>query len=165
MWKSNSFRWRKREEFLISIKKHHVNYGVIWIDIENEKTYSLEIVFYFKDLKDSFEEIIVKDRKIVSKENFQKTKRYNLININKNISIQIFNDYSDNKIENSDKIDLNYIFSSSNLFYNFIYGNNKKLGKIFLNTQEKETEDFDENKITLLKRIWFLSKYRIQNQF
>ena len=143
----------KEQEYLINIKRHHDNYGIIYKDIENEKAYSLEIVFFFKDLNDSFENIVLNNKKIISKENFQKTKRYNLININLKNSIEIFDNYSDNKIGKLDPNDLKDLFSTNDLLYNFIYGNNKKIGKIFRNTQEKEMEDFNKKDIELLTKI------------
>ena len=147
------FDEEKEREYLINIKRHHDNYGIISKDIENEEAYSLEIVFFFKDSIDSFGNIVLNNKKIESKENFQRTKRYNLINIDRNISIQLFDNYSDNKIGNLNKNELNDIFRSNNLLYNFIYGNNKKIGKIYYNKEEKEIEDFNEKEIELLKII------------
>ena len=57
----------KEDEYLINIKRHHENYYTICTDIENEKTYSLELVFFFKDSKDKFENIIINNIKLVAK--------------------------------------------------------------------------------------------------
>ena len=147
------FDEEKEQEYLINIKRHLDNYGIISKDIEDEEAFSLEIVFFFKDLKDCFGNIVINNKKIESKENFQKTKRYNLININQKNSMEIFDNYSDNKIGNRDKNFLNDLFSTNNLLYNFIYGNNKKIGKIFHSNQEKEIEDFSKREIELIKKI------------
>ena len=143
----------KEEEYLINIKKHHENYYTICTDIENEKTYSLEMVFFFKELKDKFKNIIIDDKKLVIEENFPKTMRYNLINVNMANSIKIFNNYSDNKIEQSDNKEVNTIFQEQNLFFNFLYGNNRRIGKIFYNREDKEIEDFKENEKKILEKI------------
>ena len=143
----------KEQEYLINIKRHLDNYGIISKDIEDEKAFSLEIVFFFKDLKDCLGNIVINNKKIESKENFQKTKRYNLININQKNSMEIFDNYSDNKIGNRDKNFFDELFSTNNLLYNFIYGNNKKIGKIFHGYQEKEIEDFSKKEIELIKKI------------
>ena len=57
----------KYQEYLINIKRHHDNYYTFFIEVENEQTFSLEVVFFFKDTKDSFENIIVNDTKIMFK--------------------------------------------------------------------------------------------------
>ena len=62
----------KEEEYLINIKRHHENYYIICTDIENEKTYSLEVVFFFKELKDKFQNIIINNTKLVAKKIFQR---------------------------------------------------------------------------------------------
>ena len=143
----------KEEEYLINIKRHHENYYIICTDIENEKTYSLEFVFFFKELKDKFQNIIINNTKLEAKENFQKTVRYNLINVDKINSVKIFNDYSDKKIELSDNNETNTVFQEKNLFFNFIYGNKKRIGKIFYNKEDKEIEDFTEEEKKILEKI------------
>ena len=143
----------KEEEFLINIKRHHENYYIIWTGIENEKTYSLEMVFFFKEFKDKFQNIIINNKKLLAKENFPKTIRYNLINVDIINSIKIFNEYSDNKIEQSDNKEINSIFQEHNLFFNFLYGNNKRIGKIFYNREDKEIEEFNENEKKILEKI------------
>ena len=143
----------KEEEHSINIKKHHDNYYDFNINIDKGKTFSLEIVFYFKDTKDSLENIVVNDKKIVSNEIFQKTKRYNLININQNNLKKLFDDYSDNKINELNEEQQNDLFKWKNLFLNFIYGVKKRIGKIFYINEEKEIEDFDEKEKNILKQI------------
>ena len=143
----------KEEEYLINIKRHHENYYIISTNIEKEKTYSLEIVFFFKELKNKFQNIMINNTKLVAKENFPKTVRYNLINVDKKNSIKIFNDYSDKKIELSDNNEINTVFQEKNLFFNFLYGNNKRIGKIFHNKEDKEIEDFTEEEKKILEKI------------
>lgn len=142
----------KEEKFLINIKRHHDNYYSFFIDIETEKVYSLDIVLYFKNSKDRFESIIVNNTKIEAGEIFSKTIRYNLINIGKNNFIKLFDDYSDNKINQLNEKQQKELLSENSLFINFIYGNDKRIGKIFCIKKEKEIEDFnDEEKIIINK--------------
>ena len=140
------FSEAKESKYFITVKRHHDNYYYFCNDIENsdEKTYSLEIVFFFKDLKDSFDNIIYSNKKIVSNEKFPKTVRYNLININLNNVIKLFDDYSDNKMNQLDENQQKDLFGQYNLFFNFIYGNKKRMGKIFNIKQEKQIEDFND---------------------
>ena len=96
---------------------------------------------------------MINNTKLVAKENFPKTVRYNLINVDKINSVKIFNDYSDNKIELSDNNEINTVFQEKNLFFNFLYGNNKRIGKIFHNKEDKEIEDFTEEEKKILEKI------------
>lgn len=143
----------KEQEFLINIKRHHDNYYTFFIDIEIEKVYSLEIVFYFKNPKDKFESIIVSNTKIEASEIFPKTIRYNLINISKNNFIKLFDEYSDNKINQLNEKQQKELFSENSLFINFIYGNDKRIGKIFCIKKEKEIEDFNDEEKIIIKKI------------
>ena len=143
------------KEFLINIKRRHDNYYIFCIDIENdnEKTYSLEIVFFFKESEYRIENIEVSNIKIEANEKFPKTIRYNLVNINLNDSIKLFDDYSSNKINQLDENQRKELFKECNLFFNFIYGNKKRIGKIFYMKQEKEIEDFIEEEKSILNKI------------
>ena len=143
----------KEEEYLINIKRHHENYHTICTDIENEKSYSLELVFFFKELKDKFQNININNTKLVAKENFPKTVRYNLINVDKINSVKIFNDYSEKKIALSENNETNTVFQEKNLIFNFVYGNNKRIGKIFINRENTEIEDFTEEEKKILEKI------------
>ena len=144
----------KENEYLINIKRHQENYYTICTDIENEKTYSLEIVFFFKELKDKFQNIIINNRKLFIKENSPNTiSRYNLINVDITNSIKIFNEYSDNKLEQSNNKEVNNIFQEQNLLFNFLYINNRRIGKIFHNKEDNEIEDFNENEKKILEKI------------
>jgi len=143
----------KELEFLINVKRHHDNYYNFFINIEKDNTYSLEVVFFYKDIKDSFGNIQVNNTKIMTKEIFPKTIRYNLINISLNTCIQLFDSYSDNKINELDEAQQKELFSENNLFFNFIYGNKKKIGKIFCVKQEKDIEDFTDDEKKILKEI------------
>ena len=147
------FNEEKSQEFLINVKIHHDNYYNFFIDIENEQNYSLEVVFFFKDVKDSFESIIANNTKISTYEKFPKTIRYNLININLKYCIKLFNDYSDNKIAQIDISKQNEIFNENNLFFNFMYSNKKRIGKIFYIKQEDKIEDFNDKDKKILKQI------------
>lgn len=116
----------KEQEFLINVKRHHDNYYNFFINVEKENAYSLEVVFFYKDIKDSFGNIQVNNTKIETKEIFPKTIRYNLINISLTNCFQLFDSYSDNKINELDETQKKELFSENNLFFNFIYGNKKK---------------------------------------
>ena len=143
----------KKQEYFINIKRHQDNYYNIFIEVENEQTFSLEVVFFFKNTKDSFENIIVNDTKIMSKEKFPKTIRYNLINISLANCIKLFDDYSDNKTAQLDKRQLNKLFNENSLLFNFINDNKKRIGKIFYIKQDKEIKDFNDEEKKILKEI------------
>ncbi len=116
----------KEQSFLITIKRYHENFYTIISDIEKENKFSLEIVFFIKDSSNDNKYIEINKKKIKPKENFPKTRRYNIININLKNSIELFKKYAEEKLDEN-----NILFNENNLFYNFIYGNNKKIGKIF----------------------------------
>ena len=143
-----------KHNFLITIKKHHKNYYKVFTNVENEKTFSLEIIFYIKDKNNNnIKYIEINKNKIYTKEKFAKTQRYNLININLENSIKIFNKYSNDKIS-EDKNEINEAFNSFNsLVYDFIYGNKKKIGKIFEIELMEKIEELDKNEKSILKEI------------
>ena len=144
---------KEEQDFLIHVKRHHDNYYNISVNIENEKSYSLEIVFYFKEMKTDFGYIMINDNKIINEEYFKKTQRYNLVNVNIDNVIKFFDNYSDNKIDELDQNHKNDIFKNHNLFFNFIYGDVKRIGKIFNIKEDKKIADFNEEEKNILKKI------------
>ena len=88
-----------KHTFIIIVKRHHDNYYKIFIDVEKEKIYSLEIIFYKNGLVNNQNYIEIGNKKIMTREIFPKTNRYNLVNINLNNAIKLYNKYANNKID------------------------------------------------------------------
>ena len=160
MEKISLIRDGKEEYFLISIKRHHDNYYNFFIDIENNLTYSIEIVFYDKDSLHNYKYLEIANTKVEGKEFFTKTARYNIINLNFDNSVKIFNKYSDITLNENPK-ECNEAFKQKNLFYNFICSKNKKIGKIYSIEEEKEIDNFNKNELEILEKIKELVRYRI----
>jgi hypothetical protein len=141
--------------YLITIKKHHDNYyyintDVFSKDVNDVNCYSLELIFFFKDVLNSINYIKINDRELLIKEKMDVSQRINIVNINLNNAIKIFNNYSDNKVDEEKPIE---VFQTLNLFYNFIYGKNKKIGKIFMIDSENDIEDFTEKDKIILREF------------
>ena len=78
------------------------------------------------------------------------SKRFNLLNINKNDIIKFFNENCDNKIDKK-----NNIFKNTNLFINIILrGINEKIGHIFINEEEAKIENFTKNEKEYTKHFY-----------
>ena len=153
----------KTQNFLIVIKRHHENFYNISLDVEDGKVFSLEIIFYMGNSLYNNKFIEINNNIIFTKEVFQNTRRYNLVNVNLNESIKLYNKYANNKII-LDKIEYNEIFNYKNLLYNFIYDKNEKLGKIFKMKEEKEIEDFNNKEKHLLNQINKLIKHNLNTR-
>ena len=146
---------KNKNDYLINIKKHHDNYYYINTDIFSKDVndvncYSLELIFYFKDIFNTINYIKINDRELLIKEKMDVSQRINIVNINLNNAIKIFNNYSDNKVDEEKPIE---VFQTSNLFYNFIYEKNKKIGKIFMIDIDNDIEDFTEKDKLILREI------------
>ena len=138
--------------FLINVKRHHENYYTILVNYPNksEENNSLEITFFSKDSDNENHFLCIEDNKIENKEKFIKTKRYNIVNISQESSIILYNNYSGNKLDDNK---WNEIFKNHNLIYNFIQGQNKRIGKIFEMREEKEIPNFTEKEKEMIKKV------------
>lgn len=158
--KISLIRKGKEEYFLINIKRHHDNYYNLFIDVVKDITYSIEIVFYSKDSLQNYKYLDIENIRIEGKEFFTKTARYNIINMNFDNSVKIFNIYSEITLNENPK-ESNEAFKQKNLFYNFICSKNKKLGKIYPIEEEKEIDNFNKNELKILEKINELVTERI----
>ena len=141
-----------QKTFLIIVKRHHENYYKIFNKIEKGRIYSLEIIFYMNGKTSSQNFIEIDNKKIETPEILEKTKRYNLINVNLNNSIQLYNKYADNKINIKNNIH-NEAFKEPNLCYNFLYNDKKKIGKIFQIKEDKELDEFNKEEKEIINKV------------
>ena len=135
---------KHEKEYLIKINLHQTNLYYININYNRkEKYYSLETIFYSRIKNLLPKEIDIEGVKIKDSEkyDFEDRKRFVILNIKKDIILNFCNNNNNiNKQLNGD----NFIFNYNDLFFNVIFKENEKDGKIFVNEDNYETIEFTE---------------------
>ena len=140
----------KEITFNIHILLHQLNLFNLFIDINDEKTFSLEQVFYSKD-KTKFNRIVKTTNDIMNKklncEDYREQYfiRCNYINISKNYIKDILSDYGGKFDEKKEKI---FSKQNPNLFLNVLFGKEKKekaVLHLFLNDEVPKCEMNDKD--------------------
>ena len=144
----------KEITFNIHILLHQKNIFNLFIDINDEKAFSLEKVFYSKD-KTKFNRIVKTTNDIMNKKlNCEDYKdqyfiRCNYINITKNYIKDILSDYGGKFDEKKEKI---FTKQNPNLFLNVLFGKEKKEKAklhLFLNDEIPKYEMNDKDYVFL----------------
>ena len=133
------------KSFLITINLRQENYYQTFLDILNN-TNATEIVFYSKDnIPESLSSKHLKLKTFDTNE-IPRIKRFYAINIDVNEVKSLYNHYASNKMENNKII-------KTDIFINLIKNNNKIIGRIFEQTDEKVIEDFNPDELKFLKEF------------
>ena len=156
----------KEITFNIHILLHQVNLFNLFIDINDEKTFSLEQIFYSKE--DTNFNRIVKTTNDIMKNKLQCEDyreqyfiRCNYINITKNYVMDILSEYGGKLDKKNEKI---FTQKNPNLFLNVLFGKEKKdktILHLFLNDESNkyEMKDKDYNFLDLFYNKFIKTKY------
>ena len=153
----------QKKDFLIVVNKYVENHYNIIIDKIEDKTYSLEIIFYSKISRCLQEIAKLIKLNIYTKENYiSNMMRINIVNARKEDLVDIYtiNMEEEEKIKIENSFFYNY---NENLLLNIIFSKEGKIAfrKIFQNIEEKIILHFHEKEINLLKMLYIniIKKY------
>jgi len=165
---------KKEAKFLIVINKHKQNHYNVIINSTEERSFSLELIFYSKNEKFLPRTIKISNINFNSYEegNFEHMTRINIINASKNQAYEILCFEMDYK----EKLKFNnQIFSqikNNDLMFNFIYSNDEKNKKIlyrriFDNEKEIEFYKFTFKEYLLMDDLYnqVIEKYINEENF